>query len=451
MDLPKGWVTAKLIELVSTSGIFCDGDWVESKDQDPNGEVRLIQLADIGDGKFIDKSNRFLTKGKAAVLHCTYLNKGDLLIARMPSPLGRVAIFPLDGSEKYVTVVDVAILRLAHDLISDKYCSYMINALPTRNLIAKQQSGTTRKRIARSKLEEISIPVPPLAEQRRIVAKIDSLFSELDKGVEMLHTIRAQLRTYRQAVLKWAFEGNFTNTTLTSVSLSDYIEKPRYGTSKKCISGKGDVCVLRIPNIDYDAGVVRYKDVKFANFIDDEIETLSLHNGDILIIRSNGSVSLVGRAAIVREKDNKSLFAGYLMRLRINKPQLLPQFLLRYLASPTARTYIENRAKSTNGVHNINSDEIRALIIPFCSTDEQTEIVSAIESRLSVCDKLDQNVGESLAKAQALRQSILKKAFVGHLVSQDPNDEPAEKLLERIKALKSNVETRDTATRGKRK
>jgi type I restriction enzyme S subunit len=78
MELPKGWVLAKLSDLISPTGLFCDGDWVESKDQDPNGEIRLIQLADIGDGRFIDKSNRFLTKIKAELLRCTYLEKGDV-------------------------------------------------------------------------------------------------------------------------------------------------------------------------------------------------------------------------------------------------------------------------------------------------------------------------------------------------------------------------------------
>ena len=89
-----------------------DGDWVESKDQDPAGDVRLIQLADVGDGYFINKSNRFMNLETSKKLNCTYLKKGDILIARMPDPLGRCCIFPFDENEKFVTVVDIAILRL---------------------------------------------------------------------------------------------------------------------------------------------------------------------------------------------------------------------------------------------------------------------------------------------------------------------------------------------------
>src|SRR4051794_21342905 len=109
-QLPVGWAWATIPELAGKAGVFVDGDWVESVDQDPNGDVRLIQLADVGDGVFRNKSNRFMTKAKADELHCTFLKENDVLIARMPDPLGRACIFP--GDEKLaVTVVDVAIVR----------------------------------------------------------------------------------------------------------------------------------------------------------------------------------------------------------------------------------------------------------------------------------------------------------------------------------------------------
>jgi type I restriction enzyme S subunit len=93
--LPEGWCFATIEEIIDyNTGVFKDGDWVESKDQDPKGEVRLIQLADIGDGEFLNRSNRYMSSMKADKLGCTYLCKGDLLIARMPEPLGRACIFP---------------------------------------------------------------------------------------------------------------------------------------------------------------------------------------------------------------------------------------------------------------------------------------------------------------------------------------------------------------------
>lgn len=95
-NLPESWQLVTLESLITDQGVFCDGDWVESKDQDPNGDVRLIQLADIGVGSYRDRSDRYLTSEKAAELSCTYLQRGDVLVARMPEPLGRACLFPGD-------------------------------------------------------------------------------------------------------------------------------------------------------------------------------------------------------------------------------------------------------------------------------------------------------------------------------------------------------------------
>lgn len=155
-------------KVIGDEGIFVDGDWVESKDQDPNGSVRLIQLADIGDGIFINKSNRYLTLEKAKELKCTFLNPGDLLIARMPDPIGRACIFP--GLEMpCITVVDVCIVRPDKKQVIPEYLKFLINNNEFRNRINKYITGTTRQRISRSNLEKITFDLPPLADQEKII------------------------------------------------------------------------------------------------------------------------------------------------------------------------------------------------------------------------------------------------------------------------------------------
>jgi len=209
-SLPPGWARVEIKDLISADGVFVDGDWVESKDQDPDGDVRLIQLADIGEGAFLDKSARFLTSAKADELRCTFLKKGDVLIARMPDPLGRACIFPLEGDNLFVTVVDVCIIRTSSEIASPEFLTFAINFLGTRKQIEDLQTGTTRKRISRGNLAHVTIPLPPLAEQKRIVAKIEELFSELEAGEESLRVARRQLGVYRQSLLKQAFEGHLT-------------------------------------------------------------------------------------------------------------------------------------------------------------------------------------------------------------------------------------------------
>jgi type I restriction enzyme S subunit len=259
------------------------------------------------------------------------------------------------------------------------------------------------------------VSIPPLEEQKRIVTRIEELFSELDKAVETLKNTKEQLTVYRQAVLKEAFSSHLYEERV----LGDFIEKPRYGTSKKCDSdfNIGKVPVFRIPNIDYRVGKIIHEDLKYADFSEVEKKTLSLKENDILVVRSNGSVGLVGRSALVQQKDTDGLFAGYLIRLRIADQAILyPQYLLYWLSSYEVRSYVEQVAKSTSGVNNINSSEISRIPIHICDLKAQLGIVQEIESRLSVCDSIEQTVDTALQQAEAMRQSILKQAFEGRLV-----------------------------------
>lgn len=175
-DLPVGWVWCRLSDIISGYGFINDGDWIESKDQDENGEIRLIQLADVGDGKFIDKSRRFLSKEKAQELKCTFLHKDDILIARMPKPIGRACLFPFDESEKYVTAVDICIVR-HNSPIYNNYLIYALNSPVFRKQINEKIKGATRKRISTGNLKSLLIPIPPLDEQLHIVTKVDELMA----------------------------------------------------------------------------------------------------------------------------------------------------------------------------------------------------------------------------------------------------------------------------------
>ena len=161
-------------KLLESASVFTDGDWVESKDQDPKGSVRLIQLADIGDGFFVDKSARFLTRQKSEELRCTFLKPGDVLVARMPDPLGRACIFP-DSPQECVTVVDVCVIRPDGSEIDPVWLTASINSPRFRLQISSFATGTTRSRISRSNLSKLSLRVAPIARQREFAAVIQNL------------------------------------------------------------------------------------------------------------------------------------------------------------------------------------------------------------------------------------------------------------------------------------
>ena len=174
---PSLWAWARIDSLSPQS--LTDGDWIETKDQAEDGGVRLIQLADVGEGRFLDRSARFITEDTEARLNCTRLQVGDVLIARLPNPIGRACVFPEIG-QPAITAVDVAILRLDRN-IDTKYSVLALNAPTTRRQVEGYGKGATRFRVSTGHLRTILVPLPPLAEQRRIVAKVEELMGVCDQ------------------------------------------------------------------------------------------------------------------------------------------------------------------------------------------------------------------------------------------------------------------------------
>jgi hypothetical protein len=171
---------------------FHDGDWVESQDQDPDGSIRLLQLADVGDGYFRDRSDRWITEETFARLRCSRVLPGDILIARMPDPLGRACLVPKDLGAT-ITVVDVAVLRCDSERADSRYVMYAINSLPTRGEMESLQDGATRQRIPRKVLGRVRVATPSIDVQAAIAdfldretAQIDKLISEQRRLIDLL-------------------------------------------------------------------------------------------------------------------------------------------------------------------------------------------------------------------------------------------------------------------------
>lgn len=210
----KGWTETTLGE-IGQAGMFADGDWVESKDQDPAGEFRLLQLADIGDGVFLDKSNRWMNSEQFSRLRCTPLKPRDILIARMPDPIARACIFP-SGLPVCATVVDVAILRCGEGYIPE-FVLLVVNDSAFRAEAQSLLTGTTRQRISRSNLAKIVCTLPSTAEQKRIV----DVVSSVDAYIDALQQQADKACVARDAVLHDLLSAggdDWTETTLGDIS-----------------------------------------------------------------------------------------------------------------------------------------------------------------------------------------------------------------------------------------
>ena len=507
--LPTGWAKCSIWQ------VTLPVSKIDPKD-DPDRGIDYIDISSIDNIRNVIGDVKQYRLEDAPSRARQIVRSGDVLFATVRPYLRNIAAVPNDYDQQ-IASTGFSVLRPAEG-VCPAFLFYKAISRDLVNALSGVQYGVSYPAVKDQQVRDQPLWLPPLPEQHRIVAKIEELFSELDKGVESLKTARAQLNVYRQAVLKHAFEGRLTAKwrkenkdklekpeqllarikkerearyerllrdwkatgktweesggagkrparlkEIAHLSLAEteilpslpggwsylrlglVINEPKYGTSKKCDYNYEGTGVLRIPNVG--RGVVDASDLKGAHFEEDEKRTYALRNSDILVIRSNGSISIVGKCAIISKAEEQYLYAGYLIRLRSNPVALLPDYLAALLSSQLLRTQIEHKAKSTSGVNNINSGEIQSLIVPLCSLSEQEVVVERLSASLSAIDTIEAEIDNQLFKADALRQSVLKKAFAGQLVAQDPNDEPASVLLARIETEKEQVGKKAETTR----
>ena len=325
------------------------------------------------------------------------------------------------------------ILQPTCDLVNLKLAYYFMQI---QNI-----KGETHKRFWISEYSQLPVPLAPLNEQKRIIKKLEELITDLDKGIEYLETAQQQLKVYRQTVLKWASEGKLTNTTLKSVLTGDEIKIINNGytpTSEFLFEGSGEVPFLKVYNLNFD-GTLNFK--KNPTFIPKAVHKKDLKRsiclpGDVL---TNIVGPPLGKVSVVTNQYPEWNINQAIVMFRPNE-NVISKYISYFLQSPVTTQWLEATSKATAGQWNIKVSTCRVIPFPYCSKEEQEKIVKEIESRLSVCDKIQETIENGLLQAEALRLSIIKKAFEGKLAKQNPIDEPAEKLLEKIRAAKGKMQ-----------
>lgn len=428
-ELPHGWTQASIEQLAGPLGLTTDGDWIETKDQDPDGEVRLIQLADIGDGEFRDRSARFVNSETAHRLNCTLLQEGDLLIARMPDPLGRACIFPALGRPA-ITAVDVFIWRSSPGGPSARWLMHFVNSGDVRNRMAEQAGGTTRQRIAGGRVKQLELPVPPLHEQRRIVAKIDSLSGKSKRARGRLDHIPRLVEKYKQAILA-AMYADAKMLSDRAITLGNISIEVRNGLSKKPSDDQSGIPILRISAVRSLS--VRLQDVRHYPTTETVPEATLLRDGDLLFTRYNGNPEFTAVCGMVRGLTRDTTYPDKLIRVRLSQ-DADSGFVELICAAPQSRIWLAPHIKTAAGQHGISGADLKRLPIPLPSVSEQRVVARRVETAFAWINRLASESAHSRKLIEYLDQAVLAKAFRGELVPQDPNDEPASVLLERIKA-----------------
>lgn len=318
------------------------------------------------------------------------------------------------------------------EIVNKKFLFYSIKLIVNHLYSITHGSGMVH--VTKRKFEESEIPLPPLPEQKKIVDKIEELFSGLDSGVASLKKAKEQIKLYRQSVLAYAFSGRLTNSPRIEpirtdqsdqsnqrailpegwkwVKLGEFVESMKNGIYKPAsfYSEDGIAC-LRMYNIQN--GKIVWINIKRMNISKEEVKEYELIEGDILVNRVN-SRELVGKSALIKKGLEKCIYESKNIRLRLKSK--LNSVYINYWLLLYANQFFNRNAQQTVGMASINQPQLASMPFPYAPINQQQQIVEEIEKCFSEADNLEKAVDESLTNAETLRQSILKRAFEGKLL-----------------------------------
>jgi type I restriction enzyme, S subunit len=411
-ELPKDWKRTKLGELCEiVSGNTPKGlETVSNK-----GRFQFYKVSDMnleGNETSMTTSNLRLTEGEIKDLRIKAYPKGTVIFPKRGGAI-------LTNKKRILSQAasfDLNIMGiLPNENVGSAYLYYWFQKLD----LTKIYDGSNVPQINNKNIAPLEFPLPTIEEQQQIVSKIEELFSELDKSIEELKTAQQQLKVYRQAVLKWAFEGKLTNQDVKNgelprdwkrIKLEDIAIVGTGATplkSRKEYYENGTIAwvtsgALNEEYVNKATGYVTEKALKETN--------LSVYPKHTLLLAMYGEGKTRGKCSelMIDASTNQAIAAISFEKHDVRVKPFLKYYLLK--------NYNDIRMLSSGGVQpNLNLGIVKRTIIPFPPLEEQQQIVQEIESRLSVCDKLEETITYSLKQAEALRQSILKKAFEGEL------------------------------------
>ncbi len=501
VDLPESWIWT----IVSELGSVVSGGTPSTKEPRYWGS----DTAWISPSDLTGYSSKFIAKGAKSISLEGLKNSSAVIMPAgsvhfsSRAPIGYVVI----SANAISTNQGFKSLIPAPGIFSEYIYYYFKSA---RQLAESLATGTTFKEISGAAFSRMPVPLPPELEQRRIVAKLEELLSELDKGVENLRTAQQQLKVYRQALLKHAFEGKLTADwraqnpdklesaeallvriqkerearyqqqlvewreaqqaweaagktgskpakpkapkalpPLTAEELEELPELPdgwawfrvSHLLAEELCNGKsvkdrsGGFPVLRLNALAN--GKIDLSVTKPGDWNEDEARQYLVQEGDFLVSRGNGSKHLVGRGGFASYKSTSHDYVAFpdtMIRIRLLPENICQHYFGFCWDSLVLRNQIEKSARTTAGIYKINQELIEGFFLPLPCRVEQEIIENMLNEKLSNLDQLEITIANSLQQSEALRQSILKKAFSGQLVPQHPDDEPASLLLERIRS-----------------
>ena len=473
--LPQGWTICKLDDLsLEINSGFPSGRHNKSAIGVPH--IRPMNIdwhgnIDLSELKFVEVNSY------------DSLKKGDILFNNTNSPklLGKTTYIRNDTNWAYSN--HMTRIRVNKSLIEPAWIAYYLHKLLWEGFYKVRCTNHVNQASINSTYLSKHVPIvlAPYEEQEKITSKIEELFSKIDSTLNSLRKTKLQLKSCKSSLLKSGFLGELTkdmrdNNSYDSVELliekieniKEKQEKKlrkipipeedaysheipnswrwvrvgnvclriQYGTSEKANDDSSGIPVLRMGNII--DGELNYDNLKFFPKNWNAKDEFLLESGDVLFNRTN-SAELVGKTAVFENTHPLSVFASYLIRAKVASEIILPKILSYYTNSIFGRMFIRSVVSQQVGQANVNGTKFATMCIPLIPMNEQVELINKIETGISLIQNVSKEVDIRLQNLLSLKSSILKDAFEGKLVPQDPNAEPASILLEKIKHQKNNT------------
>jgi len=487
--MPLGWSVSKLAEIATSVGggtpskadpsYWTGGSipWVSPKD------MKVFNLSATEDQLSPKALERLTLVPENSVL---VVVRSGILSRTLPVALNAVAMTINQDMRAFVPAAG----------LSPKFIAWQLISMERSILEQCSKDGTTVASVEGPALASFPLVIAPTNEQTRVVAKLEELLSDLDAGVAELQTAQKKLSQYRQSLLKAAVEGALTADwrannppTETGAQLLERILAERrarweakqlakfkeqgksppkdwqkkypepvppdtkglpsladgwrwasidqltpddLANGRSVPTGESGPKVLRLTAVR--EGSIDLNEAKVGAWSEEEARSFYVAPGDFLVVRGNGSLTLVGRAGLVSAVNQPVAFPDTLIRVRFLGSVVNPAWVAALWDSMLVRRHIERRARTSAGIYKISQPDIVSAAIPVPPLSEQHAALELLASYTPVIAKVRESIDESLRQAAAQRQNILRAAFAGELVPQDPNDEPASVLLERIRA-----------------
>lgn len=416
------WVRSPLGEVaVILNGFPFKSDFFNGSQGDP-----IIRIRDVTSG-------RTETRYSGPAMEGFWVEAGDLIVGMDGDFNSRVWSGP-------PALLNQRVCKITPDerILNRRFLAYLLPGY--LRLINEETHSVTVKHLSSRTLQELPLPLAPLAEQQRVVAKLDALTGRTARARADLDRIPALASRYKKIVLAKAFSGELTAAWRLKRAagepkpsrLADLVSAPiRNGLSVRGSDDPPGVRSLRLSALR--GGQVNMDDVRFLPISSDKADRFLLEEGDILISRGNGTKALVGICALVPSIKSPTIFPDTAFRLRAARDRVVPRWLTYIWSAPQVRAQVEAIAKTTAGIWKVSQGDLAGIELTLVDKEEQVEIVRRVDAAFAEIDRLTTEAAAARRLLDRLDQAIMAKAFRGELVPQDPADEPANVLLERIR------------------